>query len=661
MTARRFPLLLSATLAALTLVLTQAASAAALSVGWPAATSLGAGDSTVGRPPVASTRGAITVVWSQATEGNQVLLVSRKVGAGTWSAPAPLSDPGEDVAADLYTVIADDAGNVTALWKVYGTWHLKSRVLLAGQSDWTPTETIDATGGVSGVDAEPYPGGRVMIAWGSYHGGNSIRVRVRDANAPTWGDPVDVEPTTDSPQSVTLGTNERGDAALLWMRQIAGVSPDEFDVQASRLLASTGTWSQAETVDGPAGAAGDFSSVAIAPDGAATGVWTDGTTFAGKATTIGADPGDSWDTTPEVVTEPGTGAILNQVASDSGGDIVLVMQTLVYNPDPVVMYSTTKARIRVRDATTGSWSPLTAVGDPDDYSGGPMLTTNANRDMALLFLRGDALDTSRLADNVFGGVQLSLSLRPDGAGSFSAPATVHTGALSGFSMPATIALDEAGNPAAAWGAADAGTNRHIEALAGDATAPELRAVTVPEAAVTGTPVAVSADPFDVWSSLTTAWSFGDGSSAASASAEHTYTAPGRYTVTVTSTDAFGHKASERREILVSAPPTGDDDSGDDPPKRVLPPVIEARLAGRTVTLNAKLALKKGKRCTGTIKATTAFGGRTYKTTLRLVTKGGACRATGTIRLRKTPSLRTKLQVTLKGSQTKTRTLTTRRG
>ncbi|WP_251840939.1 ThuA domain-containing protein, partial [Oceanitalea stevensii] len=75
---------------------------------------------------------------------------------------------------------------------------------------------------------------------------------------------------------------------------------------------------------------------------------------------------------------------------------------------------------------------------------------------------------------------------------------------------------------------------------------------------TGTaPLAVSftataTDPDDD-TPLTYAWDFGDGTTADTAQASHTYTAPGRYTATVTVTDARGAQTTESVEVSVTAP------------------------------------------------------------------------------------------------------------
>jgi PKD repeat protein len=260
---------------------------------------------------------------------------------------------------------------------------------------------------------------------------------------------------------------------------------------------------------------------------------------------------------------------------------------------------------------------------------------------------------------------LKAAHRESGASSFEDGEIVTSSPIAYGATPGIPfgGLDPEGNAATAWIRADGA----LGFAGADGAGPRLLSLTVPQSAVAGEAVSLSVSPFDLWSGLdVTSWSFGDGRSATGTSVQHTFAAPGTYMVQVTSADLAGQSTSTTRTITVTAPPAppSDDDEGDDEtpkPPVVTPPVIEARLAGRTVTLNAKVALKRGKRCSGTVRATTAFGGRSYRTTLRLVSRSGACRATGTIKLKKTPSLRSKLRVTIKGSQLKTRTLTTRRG
>ena len=52
-----------------------------------------------------------------------------------------------------------------------------------------------------------------------------------------------------------------------------------------------------------------------------------------------------------------------------------------------------------------------------------------------------------------------------------------------------------------------------------------------------------------------AWDFGDGSTAEGVDVEHTYTAPGSYTVTLTVVDDAGNEATATHEVVVPATPT----------------------------------------------------------------------------------------------------------
>ncbi|WP_452176640.1 ThuA domain-containing protein [Georgenia satyanarayanai] len=87
---------------------------------------------------------------------------------------------------------------------------------------------------------------------------------------------------------------------------------------------------------------------------------------------------------------------------------------------------------------------------------------------------------------------------------------------------------------------------------------ESPVVEVTTTETTGTaPLAVSftataTDP-DGDTPLTYAWDFGDGTTADTAQASHTYTVPGRYTATVTVTDARGATTTESVQVSVNAP------------------------------------------------------------------------------------------------------------
>jgi hypothetical protein len=94
----------------------------------------------------------------------------------------------------------------------------------------------------------------------------------------------------------------------------------------------------------------------------------------------------------------------------------------------------------------------------------------------------------------------------------------------------------------------------VQAAVYDATRPDLRQVSVPPAGQVGVPVTLSVSPFDVWSGVSTSWTFGDGGGALGAATSHTYTAPGTYQVGVTAADAVGNQTRGTGQIQIAPAP-----------------------------------------------------------------------------------------------------------
>ena len=98
----------------------------------------------------------------------------------------------------------------------------------------------------------------------------------------------------------------------------------------------------------------------------------------------------------------------------------------------------------------------------------------------------------------------------------------------------------------------------LRAAAFDGGPPILLSAGVPSTATVGQPIAFSAAFVDLWSGLGAGqptWSFGDGTPAASgASAVHSFSAPGAYTVTLTAVDVLGNTTSSTHVIAVAASP-----------------------------------------------------------------------------------------------------------
>jgi hypothetical protein len=147
---------------------------------------------------------------------------------------------------------------------------------------------------------------------------------------------------------------------------------------------------------------------------------------------------------------------------------------------------------------------------------------------------------------------LDVAVRPPN-GSFAAPLQV---VASGLSF-AKFALTPTDDLLATWTSDTDGDHTPDTVFVGgldSGTPPQLTAVDVPAATVTGTQVTFSAGASDTMGVRGVQWSFGDGSSAAGASVSHAYTSAGVFTVTVTATDRAGNTSSLSRAITVISPP-----------------------------------------------------------------------------------------------------------
>jgi hypothetical protein len=175
---------------------------------------------------------------------------------------------------------------------------------------------------------------------------------------------------------------------------------------------------------------------------------------------------------------------------------------------------------------------------------------------------------------------LDVAVRPPG-GSFAAPLQA---VGTGLSF-AKFALTPTDDLLATWTSDTDGDHTPDTVFVGGldgGTPPQLSAVDVPAATVTGTQVSFSAGASDTMGVRGVHWDFGDGSSADGASVSHAYTSAGLFTVTVIATDRAGNTSSLSRAITVIGPPSTSTGSGG--------PVVTLKMPG---SVRFKSFLKHG--------------------------------------------------------------------
>ena len=132
--------------------------------------------------------GLVTAIWSRLSGSDYIIQSSTRPRGGSWSAPVPLSDPGQN--AFYPQVVVDSTGSATAVWYRYvdthyriqastrplgGTWSAPFNLSPAGQS---------ANDGKIGVDAN----GLVTAIWIR----NSILQASNLPRGGSWSTPVNV-------------------------------------------------------------------------------------------------------------------------------------------------------------------------------------------------------------------------------------------------------------------------------------------------------------------------------------------------------------------------------------------------------------------------------------------------------------------------------------
>ncbi len=173
----------------------------------------------------------------------------------------------------------------------------------------------------------------------------------------------------------------------------------------------------------------------------------------------------------------------------------------------------------------------------------------------------------------------------------------------------------------------------------DAAPPALRGASVPASAVAGQPLTLSADVIDRWSPLAAppSWSFDDGGApAAGATATHVFPAAGDSVVTLHAQDALGNALTRSFAVHVTAPaPAPQAQPQPQPQGRAKPratlalPRCPARLARPRATSRARCARWRATRAAWRTASGNASG--TTRVELRIVTRAARARTTTVVR------------------------------
>lgn len=393
--------------------------------------------------------------------------------------------------------------------------------------------------------------------------------------------------------NITAAINANGDAVVAWARS--------GDVEAVTRQGLNGTFTDTTN---PKKVDVLGSNPVAAIDGAGNAI----VVMQHTGGAVSADrhpPGGQWQPTetltpsglhsfspPDVAANAGGAMVVAFIDNDGGGNRIAsyVSGTVAvgWGSPTVKALSTDSAShgpqvtVAANGAALVGWTTFSAVqtafrpagGDFPAPGSGSSIATGTPDDFALAGSgRGDAVVAWSTFDTQFMQNVVRAAVRPAGAGGFGAPTIVSNTKLYG-STP-RIALDEQGDAVLAY--PEGATPTGVDIATFDASAPQVTAFSGPSRVTAGTPATFSTNVTDAFSPFTTKWSFGDGGSGTGSSVSHTFTRPGRFTVTLAATDTAGNATSQSLTVTVNAKP--------------LPRCIVPKLKGKTLSQAKKLLSK----------------------------------------------------------------------
>jgi hypothetical protein len=501
-------------------------------------------------------QGNAVAAWIQPKGSVEIVEAATRPLGGAWSSPVAVSHSGEDVLA--LKVVVDPQGDAAAIWIGVGAGN-KQVVRVAtcpAAGDWTePVALSEVDGFAHEPDIAIDTQGTVTAVWseGDVNDYGVVHVASRPADG-DWS--ASVELSDGQAIEPQVAVDPEGNVTAAWTL----LSADRGDgIIQSNTRPSGGDWS-AEAVDVSADdGLAEHPRLAVDAQGEATAVWhrrdiPAGSGFKQFVQTARRVAG-TWSAPTTISRDDGL-AGNPEVTVDPEGNATAIWSWFPLGPGPRAV----QARSRTAD---GTWdSPVDLV-----TKSGSLEPSESDLQVA-----ADSQGNVTAIWTAWASPTLVVrSARRAVGGGWSAPVDVSGPAA--YSIWPQMAIDPQGYATVVWSGFQ-GTTQAVRSRVLDPVPPELRDVTVPVSGVVGQPVAMSVDPFDVWSPVTTSWGFGDGSSGAGTAVSHCYSTPGQRPVTITGTDQVANATSASQMISIEPNPAfapGVDPCGPKPPDPPSPP------------------------------------------------------------------------------------------
>lgn len=502
----------------------------ASAAGWlPPGDLSAAGEQASNSQVVMSDSGEAVAIWQRSGFIDGGIYYATRSPGGGFSGPHPLALSGSQ-----FDIAMSSDGEAAVAWRrldlsLEPPGHVvEIATRPSGGSFSTSTRIAEIPNGIpQGIDVAINADGDIAVTWTEDHdatGSDFVRAWVRLKGGP-FPSPEPVSPTPVEDQSAgspRIALAADGEAMAVWRYDVAA-EPDVVEnvIQAAVRPLEGGFLPQGDISD--PGGNSSAPMLAATPAGEAVAAWIrddgvdrlarysirpPGGSF-GDSEDLSAFGEDAFDT--DIAIAPDGEAVAAWTASDGSDSVV---QAADRQPG-------------------GSFGSPETVSAPSSDTRSPGVVLNDDGAGAAVWQRSN------------GSHLVVQAARRASSGGFSAPEDLS--AAGGNAVSTTVGIDSDGGAVAAWS-----RESTVQAAGYDAKGPTIDGLSIPPSAVVGKPVSFSADPFDDWGVASTAFDFGDGAGAIGASASHTYSTPGAYAVTATSTDGAGTSVTEGRPIRVVA-------------------------------------------------------------------------------------------------------------
>jgi surface-anchored protein len=531
--------------AALTLVFSLALVSGAHAAGWQPLGQLSTSADNAGGPMTApAPDGSTWLLW----KGDSALEIQRVAADGT---RGPLKEITTDFVQQA-TLAVESNGDALVAWWVSGSGAFVRQVEPDGTVDTTQPVGDSSAAGPLALGVDGSDGATIAYTEPDSTNGTAILYADRITAGVPAGSPTQISTNAhEGVETMSMAENPAGDVVLSWgFSNFVDFSfPDALWGRHIRRLAADGTLGAEHALGAMQLSSDTYTAPVMRPSGDAYVAYVQISASGGQNGDLQVEKLDTGDALSSVGTLDDEAYSISPGAtmvSNSAGDLTVVWQRLDTDTSNIELASR-------RIQAGGTIEP--------PVSSGPDLLTPADHEFDgywTLAPMPDGTVTSIWSDaetspTVFKSVNIDPASGP------AAPLTITTTTETSESLSA--AADPAGDIFFAFDHTPDFSTWAVDGAFYDVQGPTVGKFAVPPHGTVGDDMVFGADATDRSGVQGYHWTFGDGDSADGSIADHTFTAPGTYTVTMTATDDANNTTTKTQSVVVRAPSSGGGNGG----------------------------------------------------------------------------------------------------